>query len=64
MLHLNHGADSRCAHTAAASNSSRSVTAMPGRSCPVRARCTTAENGRTIRLHLHHDLLAAARAQA
>ena len=34
------------------------------RSCPVRSRCTTAENGRTIRLHPHHELLAAARAQA
>ncbi len=34
------------------------------RSCPVRARCTTAAAGRTIRLHPHHDLLAAARAQA
>ena len=34
------------------------------RSCPVRARCTTAEAGRTIRLNPHHDLLAAARAQA
>ena len=34
------------------------------RGCPVRARCTTAANGRTIRLHPHHDLLAAARAQA
>ena len=34
------------------------------RSCPVRSRCTTAANGRTIKLHPHHDLLAAARAQA
>ena len=34
------------------------------RHCPVRTRCTTANNGRTIRLHPHHDLLAAARAQA
>lgn len=32
--------------------------------CPVRARCTTAKAGRTIALHLHHDLLAAARRQA
>lgn len=32
--------------------------------CPVRARCTTAKAGRTIRLHPHHDLLAAARAEA
>ena len=34
------------------------------RGCPVRSRCTTAKAGRTIRLHPHHDLLAAARAQA
>ena len=32
--------------------------------CPVRARCTTAKAGRTIVLHPHHGLLAAARAQA
>ena len=34
------------------------------RDCPVRSRCTTAKSGRTIKLHPHHDLLAAARAQA
>ena len=34
------------------------------RNCPLRSRCTTAKAGRTIRLHPHHDLLAAARAQA
>ena len=34
------------------------------RNCPVRSRCTTAKAGRTIKLHPHHDLLAAARAQA
>lgn len=33
-------------------------------SCPVRSRCTTAARGRVIVLHPHHDLLAAARAQA
>lgn len=32
--------------------------------CPVRSRCTTAKAGRTIVLHPHHNLLAAARAQA
>ncbi len=32
--------------------------------CPVRSRCTTAKAGRTIVLHPHHTLLAAARAQA
>ena len=30
----------------------------------MRSRCTTAANGRTIKLHPCHDLLAAARAQA
>ena len=34
------------------------------RTCPVRHRCTNATNGRVIVLHPHHDLLAAARAQA
>ena len=34
------------------------------RSCPVRSRCTTAKSGRVIKLHPHHQLLAAARAQA
>jgi IS5 family transposase len=32
--------------------------------CPLRQRCTTATAGRTIVLHPHHDLLAAARAQS
>jgi IS5 family transposase len=32
--------------------------------CPVRHRCTKAAAGRVIVLHPHHDLLAAARAQA
>ncbi len=32
--------------------------------CPVRDRCTTAKAGRTIVLHPHHRLLAAARRQA
>ena len=34
------------------------------RNCPLRHRCTTAKAGRTIRLHPHHELLSAARAQA
>ena len=34
------------------------------RRCPQRHRCTTAKNGRIIKLHPHHDLLAAARTQA
>jgi Transposase DDE domain/Transposase domain (DUF772) len=29
--------------------------------CPLRAQCTTAKTGRTIRLHQHHDLLRQAR---
>jgi len=32
--------------------------------CPVRACCTTATNGRVIKLHPHHGLLAAARVLA
>lgn len=32
--------------------------------CPVRSRCTTAKNGRVIKLHPHHGLLAAARTLA
>ena len=34
------------------------------RGCPQRARCTAAKAGRTIKIHPHHDLLKAARAQA
>ena len=34
------------------------------RRCPQRRRCTTAKNGRIIKLHPHHGLLAAARTQA
>ena len=32
--------------------------------CPVRDRCTRSIRGRTIKLHPHHDLLAAARREA
>jgi IS5 family transposase len=32
--------------------------------CRLRDRCTTAQTGRILELHPHHDLLAAARAQA
>lgn len=32
--------------------------------CPMRYLCTTATGGRVIKLHPHHDLLAAAREQA
>ncbi len=34
------------------------------RSCPLRARCTTARTGRTMKLHEHEDLLRAARRHA
>jgi IS5 family transposase len=33
------------------------------RGCPLRERCTRARRGRVIKLHPHHDLLAAARRQ-
>jgi hypothetical protein len=32
--------------------------------CPLRSRCTTAADGRTVAVHPHEDLLRAARAQA
>jgi hypothetical protein len=32
--------------------------------CPLQARCTTAKDGRSTRIHPHEDLLRAARAQA
>src|SRR2546429_212490 len=34
----------------------------PCRTCPLRARCTTAQDGRTLRLHPHDAILRAARA--
>jgi hypothetical protein len=34
------------------------------RSCPLRGRCTTAKDGRTIRIHPHEDELRAARRRA
>jgi hypothetical protein len=33
------------------------------RACPLRQRCTTAKDGRSLSLHEHHDLLRAARHQ-
>jgi hypothetical protein len=33
------------------------------RDCPLRDRCTTSRDGRTLRVNLHHELLAQARAQ-
>lgn len=32
--------------------------------CPLRERCTRAANGKVLSVHVHHDLLAAARAHA
>jgi hypothetical protein len=32
--------------------------------CPLRQRCTTAKDGRSMTIHEHEDLLRAARAQA
>ena len=34
------------------------------RGCPLRERCTTAATGRTVKVHEHHDLMAAARTHA
>jgi IS5 family transposase len=34
------------------------------RDCPLRQRCTTAARGKQVKVHQHHDLLAAARAHA
>src|SRR5690606_64929 len=34
------------------------------RGCPLRQRCTTSVSGRTVTIHAHHDLMAAARAHA
>jgi IS5 family transposase len=34
------------------------------RGCPLRQRCTTAVDGRTVKINAHHELLAAARAHA
>jgi IS5 family transposase len=34
------------------------------RECPLRERCTTSQRGRKIKLHRHHDVLAAARRAA
>ena len=34
------------------------------RGCPLRGRCTRSRDGRTIRVHPHHDLMLAARREA
>jgi IS5 family transposase len=46
------------------SSSGRVSFARHCRGCPLRRRCTTAKEGRTIRLHPHEDELRAARRQA
>jgi IS5 family transposase len=48
-------------------NLTRNRTARFGlncRHCPIRSRCTTSARGKIIKLHEHHDLLAAARLHA
>jgi Transposase DDE domain/Transposase domain (DUF772) len=52
-------------HTAAMSARTRTVTfGQLCAACPLRARCTTARDGRSTRIHPHEGLLRAARAQA
>ena len=52
-------------HTVAMSARTRTVNFGPlCAACPLRARCTTAKDGRSTRIHPHEDLLRAARAQA
>jgi hypothetical protein len=52
------------AHTVAITRARAAVFGARCRSCPLRDRCTTAREGKTLRLHPHHALLAAARQQA
>jgi hypothetical protein len=52
-------------HTVAMSARTRTVNFGPlCAACPLRARCTTAKDGRSTRIHPHEELLRAARAQA
>ena len=51
-------------HTAPITSSGRASFASHCPGCPLRRRCTTAADGRTIRLHPHEDELRAARRQA
>jgi hypothetical protein len=51
-------------HTAPIIGSGRVSFARWCQHCPLRRRCTTAKQGRTIRLHPHEDELRAARRQA
>lgn len=50
--------------TVALSAKGRARFATNCKTCPLRARCTTAKAGRVVVLHPHHRQLAAARAQA
>jgi Transposase DDE domain/Transposase domain (DUF772) len=53
------------AHTVAITPSRSAVFGIRCRTCPLRARCTTAKNRRKLTLHEHHDaVLFAARRQA
>jgi Transposase DDE domain/Transposase domain (DUF772) len=52
-------------HTRPMSAATRAVTfGEVCQGCPLRQRCTTAKDGRSMRIHPHEDLLRAARAQA
>jgi len=51
-------------YTAPITSSGRASFTSHCRCCPLRRRCTTASDGRTIRLHPHEDELRAARRQA
>ncbi len=51
-------------HTVAITPSRKAVFGALCRGCRLRDQCTTARTGRTLELHPHHDLLAAARRQA
>jgi hypothetical protein len=50
--------------TRSVTRSGNAVFGLACRTCPLRQRCTTAKDGRTVRLHEHEALLRAARRQA
>lgn len=51
-------------HTVAITRTGNAVFGVHCRGCPLRDRCTAARDGRTLHIHAHHALLAAARQQA
>jgi len=51
-------------HTVAITRTRLAVFGRRCRECPLRARCTTASDGRTVTLHEHDDVLTAARRDA